>query len=100
MCDMQRHVSSSGQAEVLLPSTSSHSSQPKRDDEASGSMKVDPSPDPMQTILASMTKLMKQNSTMLQMMQEDRSHPREYPKPSYDQPMRYNSNEGRRNFNL
>lgn len=58
-------------------------------------MKVDPTLDPMQTILASITELMKQNSTMLQMMQEDRSRPR----PSYDQTRKYNNNEVRRNFN-
>ena len=78
--DMQRHVSSSGQSEILVPSMSHRSSQPKKDDKVSGSMKVDPTPNRKQPILASIIELIKQNSTMLQMMQEDRSRP----KPSYD----------------
>ena len=94
-CYMQRQVSSSSHSKILIPSISHRSSQPKKDDKASGSMKFDPTLNLMQSILRSINEIMKQKYTMLQMMQEDRSHP----KPSYDQSRKINNNEGRRNFN-
>lgn len=96
---MQRHVTSTSRFDLLMPSTSSRSSQTRKDDKSSGSINVDPSPNPMQMLLSSMTQMMKQQTTMMQMMQEGMNKPKEYPRPSYDQPRRYNNNpKGRRNF--
>lgn len=63
-------------------------------------MSVDLSQDPMESLISTMKRMMKQQTMMMQMWEENLSRPKEYPKPSYDQQHRYNNNqEGRRNFN-
>lgn len=46
-CEMEKHVSSSSKADLLSLASTSRSSHTRKDDKASGSMNVDPSPDPM-----------------------------------------------------
>lgn len=58
--EMEKHVPSTGKTNLLGSSSSYHSSHTCREDKSLGSMNVDPSPDPMQTLISSMTQMMKQ----------------------------------------
>ena len=57
--EMERHVSLFGKVDLLSPASVSRSSHTRKDDKASGSMNVDPSPDPMQSLMPSMAHMMK-----------------------------------------
>ena len=98
---MEKHVSSIGKTDLIGLSSSSLSSQLKREDKASGSMSVDPSQYSMESLISTMKQMMKQETMMMHMLQKRKNRPKEYPKPSYDQQRRYNNNqEDRRNFNI
>lgn len=98
--DMEKHVSSTSWADLLGPSTSSCSSKTKREDKSSRSMNVDMSPNSMEICISLMQQFMKQQTIMMQMMQEKFRNLKEYPTSSYEQPHKCNNNyECRRNFN-
>ena len=81
--EMDKHVAPTGKEDLLNLASTSCSSHIRKEDKASRSMNVDPSPNPMQVIMSSMAHMMKQQMAMMQIMQDQINKPREYSRPSF-----------------
>jgi len=65
---MEKHVSSTEKIDLFGSTSSSRAPQPKKDDKVKGSIIVDPTRDFIESLVPTLQQIMKQQTTMLQMM--------------------------------